>query len=143
MLKVDRACFCHPGTNSYLDIPQGIACQQTISAPHIHAMSLEVLREQACHTNARILDVGSGSGYVAAAFATMNPSAKVFGIELHNDLLSGQSAMWKKLGYPLNNLELRRADGWEGLLREGPFDAINVGAAAPTIPPKLANLALQ
>ena len=45
----------------------------------------------------------------------------------------------KKLGYPLNNLELRCADGWEGLLCEGPFDAINVGAAAETIPAKLAN----
>ena len=36
-------------------------------------------------------------------------------------------------------MELRRADGWEGLLHEGPFDAINVGAAAESIPVRLAN----
>ena len=139
MIDVDRAFFCLPGTNPYLDAPQGIACQQTISAPHIHAMSLEVLREQVSRTNGKVLDVGSGSGYVAAAFATMNPSAIIFGIELHNDLVEWSKRNVQKLGHSLNNLHLRQSNGWDGLLSEGPFDAINVGAAADTIPAKLAN----
>ena len=139
MLKVDRGFFCQPGSHAYFDTPQGIGCQQTISAPHIHAMSLEVLKEQVCQRDAKVLDVGSGSGYVSAAFAKMNPSAHVFGIERYDDLVQWSKSNVKKLGYSLPNLELRRADGWEGLLHEGPFDAINVGAAAESIPVRLAN----
>ena len=37
--------------------------------------------------DAHILDVGVGSGYLSAAMARMNPSAKVYGIDYYNDLV--------------------------------------------------------
>lgn len=42
----------------------------TISAPHMHAYALELL-EHKLKPGARVLDVGSGSGYLSVAFAKM------------------------------------------------------------------------
>ena len=141
MMKVDRGIFCDQGKETeisggpYADNPLPLECGQTISAPHIHAMSLEVLKEQVLTPSARVLDVGSGSGYVSACFAIMNPSARVFGIEVHKDLVKSSITKAAKLpGGAPKNLVIQQADGWEGLLHEGPFHAINVGAAAVSIP---------
>lgn len=142
MMKVDRVLFCNVehATDAYADNPLPIECDQTISAPHIHAMSLECLKDQVLTPHARVLDVGSGSGYVSACYAIMNPSASVFGIEMHEQLVKSSIKKVGKLpeGAP-QNLVLQQADGWDGLLKEGPFHAINVGAAAVTIPARLAN----
>jgi protein-L-isoaspartate(D-aspartate) O-methyltransferase len=53
----------------------------TISAPHMHAHALEMLRDQLI-PGARVLDVGSGSGYLTACMARLvQPGGKVIGIE--------------------------------------------------------------
>ena len=51
---------------AYLDAPQGIGCGATISAPHMHAYALELLAEQ-LRPGAKVLDVGSGTGWVGGA----------------------------------------------------------------------------
>ena len=57
--------------------PQG----QTISAPHMHAMCLEHLAQHLV-PGARVLDVGSGSGYLTACMALMVGSqGLVVGVE--------------------------------------------------------------
>ena len=61
MLEVDRKDF----TDSfpYLDSPQYIDYNATISAPHMHAYALEYLSKYLTpHCQGR--DVGSGSGYL-------------------------------------------------------------------------------
>ena len=61
MLQVDRADFTD--TFPYVDNPQYIDYNATISAPHMHAYALEYLSKYlvpSCH----VLDVGSGSGYL-------------------------------------------------------------------------------
>jgi Protein-L-isoaspartate(D-aspartate) O-methyltransferase (PCMT) len=47
----------------------------------MHAHALEYLLPQASEPNARILDVGVGSGYLAAVIARFNPSARIIGID--------------------------------------------------------------
>eukprot|EP00951_Prasinocladus_malaysianus_P039981 scaffold454067_cov37-Prasinocladus_malaysianus.AAC.1 len=42
-----------------------------------------------------------------------------------------------RIALPTTVHQVRCADGWEGAGDIGPFDAINVGAAAPTVPPAL------
>lgn len=42
MLAVDRADYCP--RNPYVDAPQTIGYQATISAPHMHACALELLQ---------------------------------------------------------------------------------------------------
>jgi protein-L-isoaspartate(D-aspartate) O-methyltransferase len=60
---------------------------ETISAPHMHATCLELLRDYA-KPGARVLDVGSGSGYLTAVFGRMvgRGGGKVVGIEKHPEL---------------------------------------------------------
>lgn len=57
-----------------MDHPLPIGYAATISAPHMHASALELLKDHILKTNGdnvRVLDVGSGSGYLAACFAYM------------------------------------------------------------------------
>ncbi|XP_040413469.1 protein-L-isoaspartate(D-aspartate) O-methyltransferase-like isoform X3 [Cygnus olor] len=54
----------------YMDSPQSIGYKATISAPHMHAHALELLKDQLVE-GAKALDVGSGSGYLTACFARM------------------------------------------------------------------------
>lgn len=68
MLAVDRGHFSK--NNPYRDAPQGIGFGVTISAPHMHAHALELLKDK-LETGTRALDVGSGSGYLTACMAIM------------------------------------------------------------------------
>ena len=84
---VDRADFCSGGYLAYADSPQSIRYGATISAPHMHAYALEYLKDY-FKEDGRCLDVGSGSGYLWAAFSKMmNGTGKVVGIE-HIDKLA-------------------------------------------------------
>jgi len=65
--RVDRAKYCRSVRGAYDDCPQSIGFGATISAPHMHAHALTVLDPWLRRPNAKVLDVGSGSGIVAAA----------------------------------------------------------------------------
>ena len=68
MLAVDR-CFFSP-QDPYIDSPQSIGYGVTISAPHMHAHALEILKDH-LKEGSKSLDVGSGSGYLTACMAIM------------------------------------------------------------------------
>ena len=62
MKSVDRANYVVPGSGEpYGDNPLPIGYGATISAPHMHAHCLEVLRDW-LKPGAKVLDVGSGTG---------------------------------------------------------------------------------
>ncbi|KAI5094392.1 protein-L-isoaspartate(D-aspartate) O-methyltransferase isoform X1 [Silurus meridionalis] len=85
MLKTDRAHFSR--CNPYMDSPQSIGYQATISAPHMHAYALELLHDQ-LYEGAKALDVGSGSGILSVCFARMvGPKGKVIGIDHIKELV--------------------------------------------------------
>ncbi|KAK0151563.1 Protein-L-isoaspartate(D-aspartate) O-methyltransferase [Merluccius polli] len=94
MLATDRAHFskCNP----YMDSPQSIGYQATISAPHMHAYALELLHDQ-LYDGAKALDVGSGSGILSACFARMvGPTGKVIGIDHIKELVDDSVNNLKK-----------------------------------------------
>lgn len=66
MLAVDRGNYSK--NSPYMDAPQGIGFAVTISAPHMHAHALELLKNNLINGD-RALDVGSGSGYLTACMA--------------------------------------------------------------------------
>ena len=78
-------------TAAYLDSPQYIGYGATISAPHMHAMCAELMlpalrrqREDGKEEEGevRVLDVGSGSGYLLAVMSRLlGERGRVFGIE--------------------------------------------------------------
>lgn len=79
MLFTDRGKYAKH--NPYTDAPQGIGYGVTISAPHMHAHALELLKD---HLTAgeRALDVGCGSGYLTVCMALMvGETGKAIGID--------------------------------------------------------------
>merc|ERR1719326_1255043 len=79
MLATDRQNFAPTGP--YADRPQQIGFNATISAPHMHALALELLADHLV-PGARTLDVGCGSGYLCACMARMvGPKGLVIGVD--------------------------------------------------------------
>ncbi|XP_052768672.1 protein-L-isoaspartate(D-aspartate) O-methyltransferase-like isoform X2 [Mya arenaria] len=140
MKAVDRKHFCRH--NPYADSPQSIGYQVTISAPHMHAHALELLSDH-LKEGSKALDVGSGSGYLTACMAIMvGSSGKAVGIDHIKELVDGSVANIKKDDslaalMETGQLTLVTGDGRQGYQPEAPFDAIHVGAAAPTLPQAL------
>jgi protein-L-isoaspartate(D-aspartate) O-methyltransferase len=134
MLAVDRGVFIPQ--SPYVDSPQNIAAGQTISAPHMHAYALEALKEAASRPNAKLLDVGSGSGYFCALLAAANPTAHVVAIEVVPELVELSKKNLAKWNGVERLPDVRQGNGWEALGDEE-YDAIHVGAAAATLPKAL------
>ncbi|KAB7497913.1 Protein-L-isoaspartate(D-aspartate) O-methyltransferase [Armadillidium nasatum] len=138
MLKVDRGKYSK--RNPYMDSPQGIGYGVTISAPHMHAHALELLKDQLKEGN-RALDVGSGSGYLTACFAHMvGPTGKAVGIDHIPELIRFSEDNIRSDSPELlesGRIKLVVGDGRQGYKEDAPYNAIHVGAAAPKLPQAL------
>ncbi len=115
---------------AYEDSPLPIGEGQTISQPYIVAAMLERL---ALRENDRVLEVGTGSGYVTALLSLL--CAEVFSVERCAPLANSARAALLRLGY--NNVAIHVGDGTLGWSEFAPFDAILVSAATPEVPPAL------
>lgn len=106
---------------------------QTISQPYTVAFMLELL--EPCEGQ-KILDIGSGSGWVSALLANIaGPLGKVYAIERIEELLEFSRENLKKYNY--KNLKIILGDGYKGYKKEAPFDRIHVAAAARSVPKAL------
>lgn len=139
MLKVDRAYY-NPSKYPYLDEPFQIGFGATISAPHMHAYALEALKDKLVD-GAKVLDVGSGSGYMTACMAHMiGPKGVAYGVEHIKELVSKSVENMNKDCSELiesGRVKIVQSDGRVGLDEYAPYDAIHVGACADGLPEKL------
>ena len=123
-----------------MDAPSSIGHSATISAPHMHAYAVESLASKLV-PGSKVLDVGSGSGYLLPVFARLvGPSGLVVGIEHIPQLVDWSDENVRKHHADLldsGRVLLRVGDGFEGYPNAGAYDAIHVGAAAPELPPAL------
>ncbi|MGD1216274.1 MAG: protein-L-isoaspartate(D-aspartate) O-methyltransferase [Terriglobales bacterium] len=116
--------------DAYEDHPLPIGAEQTISQPYIVAAMLEHLALQASD---RVLEVGTGSGYVTALLSLL--SAEVYSVERHAQLAALAESTLQRLEY--RNVKIRVGDGSQGWTEYAPFDAILVSAATFEMPPAL------
>ena len=132
MERVPREAFvpAELAEYAYDDSPLPIGEGQTISQPYIVALMAE-----AAHIGpgARVLEVGTGSGYAAAVLAEL--AASVVSIERHAALAEKARAALMELGY--GNVEVIEGDGSRGVPERAPYDAILVAAGAPAPPDSL------
>ncbi|CAN4085938.1 unnamed protein product [Withania somnifera] len=143
METVDRGLFVPEGTPAYVDSPMSIGYNATISAPHMHAMCLELLEDK-LQPGMHALDVGSGTGYLTACFAMMvGPQGLVVGVEHIPELVAWSiKNVASSAAAPLlkeGSLSLHVGDGRKGWPEHAPYDAIHVGAAAADVPQDLIN----
>jgi len=129
--RVPRHRFVLPSQldEAYGNYPLPIGHGQTISQPFIVAYMTESLRIQ---PGAKVLEIGTGSGYQAAVLAELG--ARVFSVEILQTLSQRAGQVLAELGY---RVELRVKDGWDGWPEEAPFDAIIITAAPRQIPPPI------
>lgn len=112
------------------DHPLPIGHGQTISQPYIVALMTEALHIK---PNAKVLEIGTGSGYQAAVLSELTP--QVFTMEIIAPLGNEARERLQKLGY--HSVKVRIGDGYFGWPEEAPFDGIIVTCAAGHIPPPL------
>lgn len=85
---------------------------------------------------AKVLDIGSGSGYLTHVLAELvKPNGKVIGVDHIQGLVDMANKNMAKTQEGTSLLEsgvaqFVKADGRLGYLPDGPYDAIHVGAAA-------------
>jgi len=139
--SVDRGNYAASPSDAYSDSPHSIGHGQTISAPHMHAMCLELLEPYVTRKGARVLDVGSGSGCLTACFGRMvGEGGMVIGIDVVDALIDwGIKNINKKDAdlFQSGRVTVKLGDGWKGDPNNGPYDAIHVGAAAESLPQAL------
>jgi protein-L-isoaspartate(D-aspartate) O-methyltransferase len=132
MRRVPRHEFVPEGYRdaAYEDHPLPIGEEQTISQPYIVAAMLEQL---ALRADDRVLEIGTGSGYVTSLLAVL--CAELYSVERHAVLAGLAEATLRRLGY--FNVHIRVGDGRMGWAEYAPYDAILVSAATAEMPPAL------
>lgn len=117
-------------TRAYEDTALPIDAQQTISQPFTVAFMTQALM---LPPRAKVLEIGTGSGYQAAVLAVMG--MRVFTVERHPDLSMQARRVLAQHGL---QVECRVGDGTIGWREHAPYDGIIVTAGAPDVPETLA-----
>lgn len=131
MSAVPRHAFvsAHNRDAAYANRPLPIGHGQTISQPFIVALMTELA---AIAPGARVLEIGTGSGYQAAVLDALG--AHVHTIEIIPALATQASTVLSEQGH--TDVEVRIGDGNRGWPEAAPFDAIIVTAGG-SLPPAL------
>jgi protein-L-isoaspartate(D-aspartate) O-methyltransferase len=115
---------------AYEDSALPIGNGQTISQPWVHARYLELLELTG---RERVLEIGTGSGYQTVLLAHLVD--QVFSIERIPALLQQAREVVQLVG--ARNVSFLLGDGTVGWREYAPYDAILVGAGAPSLPQPL------
>ncbi len=112
---------------AYEDSALPIGHGQSISQPYMVAAMTQALD---LRPGARVLEVGTGSGYQTAVLAEL--VERVYTIERIPELAEDARRLLTDIGY--ENIEYRIGDGARGWMDHAPFDGILVTAAAAEVP---------
>ncbi|WP_258084836.1 protein-L-isoaspartate(D-aspartate) O-methyltransferase [Thermococcus thermotolerans] len=132
-LKYPRYLFVQKRYRDYahVDEPLPIPSGQTISAPHMVAIMLELAE---LRPGMNVLEVGTGSGWNAALIAEL-VKTDVYTIERIPELVEFARRNLERAG--VKNVHVIPGDGTRGFPPKAPYDRIIVTAGAPKIPEPL------
>jgi protein-L-isoaspartate(D-aspartate) O-methyltransferase len=121
---------------AYMDYDIDIGFGSTLDKPTVIAQILELLNPR---PNLKVLDIGTGSGYIAALLAVAcGEDSKIISIERVQFLVD--IALLNIAKYPdLTNVKIYLRDGTWGLSDQSPYDLIHISAAFETIPEEIQN----
>ncbi|MEC5289855.1 protein-L-isoaspartate(D-aspartate) O-methyltransferase [Aurantimonas sp. C2-6-R+9] len=125
---VPRRFFLPDGIeNAYEDRSAPIDCGETMPGALFAVRLVSALEIEADH---RVLEIGTGSGYVTALMARL--CAHVTSFDRYRRLVEAASRRLKLVG--VSNISLFLEDGSDGFAAGAPFDRAIVHAAFPTVP---------
>ncbi|RJR32279.1 methyltransferase domain-containing protein [Candidatus Parcubacteria bacterium] len=132
--KVRREDFIPPENKrfAYDDTALPIGYGQTISQPYTIAFMLSRLQ---AGPGMKIMEVGSGSGYVLALLNEISPKSQIYGTERIDDLVKKSRQIMKNH----KNIKIFSASKNLGLPDKKYFDRILISAGSDTLPPELLN----
>jgi len=113
-----------------MEIPLGAAANQVMLAPRVQA---RLLQELALKKTDKVLDIGTGSGFMAALMA--HQANSVLSLESDAHLAAQAQANLQKAG--VSNVTVRTADGSQGAPADAPFDAILLNGSVAQVPSAL------
>jgi len=135
MLAVPRHRFVPPELRAvaYADVPLPLAvADATISAPHMVALQLEALDVR---PGDRVLEIGAGSGYLAALLAVLaGPTGRVVAIDLEPALAATARRQLDATEWGAR-VAVHAADGRRGWPADAPYDRIVVSCATAEVLP--------
>ena len=108
-----------------MEVPLGFgAC---MLAPRVQA---RMLQDAAVQKHENVLEIGTGSGFMAALLA--HRAQRVVTLEINEELVRFARANLQSAG--IHNVQVRLQDGAKGLPEQGPFDVIVLSGSVAEVP---------
>ena len=112
---------------AFVDTEVPLPGGECMLAPKVEA---RLLQELAVHKHERVLEIGAGSGYMAALLA--HKAQHVTTLEINPELARFAAANLKRAG--VTNVTVATADGSKALPADGPFDVILLSGSVAEVP---------
>lgn len=115
---------------AFMDMEIPLGQGQVMLAPRVEA---RMLQDAAVQKHEKVLEIGAGSGYMAALLA--HRAQRVISLEINPELAQMARANLQKAG--IHNVEVRQFDGSKGVSPDGPFDVIMLSGSVAEVPQAL------
>jgi protein-L-isoaspartate(D-aspartate) O-methyltransferase len=112
------------------DAEEAVRLGQSMLQPRVEARMLQDLKVQPTD---RVLEIGAGSGYMAALLA--HRAERVVSLEIHPELASMARENLRNAG--IQNADVRQGDGARDAIPDGPFDVIVLSGSVAEVPAPL------
>lgn len=112
---------------AYADLEIPLPGGQCMLAPRLEA---RMLQDLAVQKTDKVLEIGTGSGFMTALLA--HRAASVLSLEINPELVAFAKSNLQKAG--ITNVDVRQGDGSKGAAAQGPFDVIVLSGSVADIP---------
>lgn len=115
---------------AFVDMQIPLGHGQCMLEPRVEA---RMLQDAAVQKHEKVLEIGAGSGYMAALLA--HRAQRVISLEIIPELAQMARTNLQKAG--IHNAEVRQFDGAKGATADGPFDVIMLSGSVAELPQSL------
>jgi len=115
---------------AFMDMEIPLGQGQVMLAPRVEA---RMLQDAGVQKHEKVLEIGAGSGYMAALLA--HRAQRVISLEINPELAQMARSNLQKAG--IHNVEVRQFDGSKGVSADGPFDVIMLSGSVAEVPQAL------
>lgn len=115
---------------AFVDMAIALPGGQSMLPPRVQA---RLLQDAAVQPTDKVLEIGTGSGYMAALLARQ--AQRVISLEINSEIADMARANLQRAG--IHNVEVRQADGAQGAAADAPFDVILLGGSVAEVPQAL------